>query len=246
LAVPELADGATDYFYVAGEDLQGTVTFSGLSSSLSYKVEVVASRSSAGSVPKTGTYTVNGLPADSDSKADDDNGIDFDVFVDGYTDGDVLRWNAVRPDGNAQIVFKAVSDAGSGTAGSNVYLNAMRMTEVLVYEQWLESHPGLTGDDREGTADPDGDGVDNETEMVVGTDPLDPLSRHRLLLESGTTLIAPTQPGRWYSIEKTVDLTDTESWTELGRWGPGDGTTLTFPVEFTPGFYRCGIYLRGE
>jgi hypothetical protein len=174
---------------------------------------------------------------------DDDDGVDFDVFVDGYTDGDVLRWNAVRPDASGQITFRAVSDAGAGTSGSNAYLNAMRLTEVLVYTQWLEAFPQLTGAEREGSADPDGDGADNQTEMLVGTDPLDPLSRHRLLLESGTTLKTPTQTGRWYSMEKTADFSDPDSWTELGRWGPGDGTTLTFPVVFTPGFYRCGIYL---
>lgn len=238
LAEPDLADGATDYLYISGENEQGTVILTNLSPTLSYKIEVVASRSSPGSIPKTADYTVNNSPADSDSDSSN-----FDVFADGFTNGDVLAWNSVRPDSLGRIVFRAVSDAGAGSNGSNAYVNAMRVTEVLVYEQWLEHYPQLSGSNREGWADPDGDGWDNESEMLLGTHPLNSLSSHQLLFASQDSLSTITQPGRYYSIEKTSTLSDPDSWTELGKWGPGDGSTLQFPIEFTPGFYRSGVYL---
>jgi hypothetical protein len=68
----------------------------------------------------------------------------------------------------------AAVDYGSGVDP------VIRVTfSVDPYPAWAASH-GLTGDDALPTADPDGDGVANREEMLLGFDPVDPMSRLRL------------------------------------------------------------------
>jgi hypothetical protein len=244
LADPALAAGAADYLYIGGEDLDGTVTFSGLDPDLSYRIDVVASRSTAGSVPKTGEYTVNGTYADGDGNSNDDNGNGFDVVVDGYGEGDVLRWNAVRPDAQGRIVFRALSNAGSGSAGSNVYLNAMRITEVLNFAQFIEAYPELTGEDAEADGNPDGDDWSNEEEMILGTDPTEVQSAFTFELIDGNLHLSHTRNGRWYHLDATGDLKDPEGWSALGSPLSGTGGTLQVPVPDQNRFYRCIIDLQ--
>jgi hypothetical protein len=57
------------------------------------------------------------------------------------------------------------------------------------YPAWAASH-GLTGDDALPTADPDGDGVANREEMLLGFDPKDSMSRLRLsVVAAGETMV---------------------------------------------------------
>jgi len=65
---------------------------------------------------------VNGTFADSTP-----NGDDFDVFAEGFGNGNVLVWDAVSPNGSNQIVVTVDS---ATSPQSNGYINALRITEV--------------------------------------------------------------------------------------------------------------------
>lgn len=66
-------------------------------------------------------------------------------------------------------------------SGANPVIRVTFSTDP--YPAWAASH-GLTGDDALPTADPDGDGVANREEMLLGFDPVDPSSRLTLSVVS--------------------------------------------------------------
>jgi hypothetical protein len=69
----------------------------------------------------------------------------------------------------------ATVDYGSG---NNSVIRVTFSTDP--YPAWAAGH-GLTGDDALPTADPDGDGVANREEMLLGFDPVNASSRLRLI-----------------------------------------------------------------
>lgn len=122
LADPTLEPGARDYFFISGADDDGFIAIEGLDPSQQYLIEVVASRSSAGSISKASDYTANGLFADSSPSGDN-----FDTFSDGFVNGSVLVWDAVTPNASGQIVLTIDSQT---SPQSNGYINALRITTV--------------------------------------------------------------------------------------------------------------------
>jgi len=122
LADPSLEPGARDYFFINGADDDGFVTLAGLDPTKQYRIELVASRSSAGSLSKEADYTANGVFADSTP-----NGDDFDVFLEGYGNGDILTWDALAPNASGQIVITIDTQT---SPQSNGYINALRITTV--------------------------------------------------------------------------------------------------------------------
>lgn len=95
-------------------------------------------------------------------------------------------------------------------------------------------------------ADPDGDGINNLTEYIVGSNPnsatsgwpATTLSRN----ETGNTFSFPTIPGRLYQVRVSNNLT---AWSDLGTRIPGDGSTksVTDPNPPDRRFYRLIISL---
>ena len=134
----------------------------------------------------------------------------------------------------------AIDDAGLGTAGA-VYeaetatvrvaaldLTALGSVRVLdvdpdnfgifggddVQDLWQVGHFGVASTNGLASADPDGDGQDNRSEFVVGTDPLAADAGFRLALARAGTLRVSGSPAfgtRLYQLERT-DALRTGAW----------------------------------
>jgi len=134
VSAPHLAAGAADYFYIYSPNT-GTFTFSGLDDNKKYAFHVVSSRSSGS---RRCDITVGGSFADTTP-----NGDDFNPVTDGYTNGRLLVWDQVAPSGG-QIPL-----AVQGVSGMVGYLNAIQLTESVLYR---ELFPNSTGGNEQNRA----------------------------------------------------------------------------------------------
>lgn len=112
-----------------------------------------------------------------------------------------------------------------------------------ISDVWANLHPGATvpGDD------PDGDGVDNRTESLAGTDPFSAQSRFAAAARSagaGPVLEWHGQPGKRYRLEHSADLL---TWLPETAVHVGEGATLSVPLpDAAPGgrqFWRVAVEL---
>ena len=80
------------------------------------------------------------------------------------------------------------------------------------------------------SADPDGDGLSNDQESIVGTNPRDPLDALAISTEhQGNSVVLnwPSKTGRKYQIYSSSDF---KSWTRFGSTIQGSGNPLHFPT----------------
>jgi len=101
------------------------------------------------------------------------------------------------------------TDAGGLTFEKTFTVTVTDVSEQTPQQAYLESF-GLSGDDLLGTADPDGDGMDNDAEFAFGTNPVSGASR-AVTLTSGTGEIILTylqrKTGVTYTVKSLSDLT---------------------------------------
>ena len=92
-------------------------------------------------------------------------------------------------------------------------------------------------------SDPDQDGSTNADEFTHGTSVSDNSQRMTLGIrpsENGFTLTYPSNAGREHVIETTTDLTDKDSWDDLGDYTIGTGLIISDEVmqSALPTFFR--------
>ena len=110
-----------------------------------------------------------------------------------------------------------------------------------ISDVWANLHPGATvpGDD------PDGDGVDNRTESLAGTDPFSAQSRFTAAARpagAGHVLEWHGQPGKRYRLERSTNLL---TWEPEAAVHVGDGALVSGPLpDATAGarqFWRVAV-----
>jgi len=88
------------------------------------------------------------------------------------------------------------------------------------FDSWLSNYPSLTGDSAARTADPDGDGMNNQDEYAFGTDPTSAGSRSLTSVDTGTsgqvTLKWLQRDGVTYVVKSSTDLSAGFTATESG------------------------------
>jgi hypothetical protein len=126
-------------------------------------------------------------------------------------DGSTLKANVVF-DYETQASYSIrvrSTDAGSLFTEKTFTITVTDVAEQTPQQAYLESF-GLSGDDLLGTADPDGDGMDNDAEFAFGTNPVSGASR-AVTLTSGTGEIILTylqrKTGVTYTVKSLSDLT---------------------------------------
>lgn len=100
----------------------------------------------------------------------------------------------------------------------------------------------------EAREDADGDGSDNEAELVAGTDPTAADSRLQIRLELSTAgkvgvAVGPQVPGRRYRVERRDNLL-TADWQEVATWEGPRATPLEDLAGNEAAFYRVRVELR--
>ena len=126
-------------------------------------------------------------------------------------DGSTLKANVVF-DYETQASYSIrvrSTDAGSLFTEKTFTITVTDVSEQTPQQAYLASF-GLSGDDLLGTADPDGDGMDNDAEFAFGTNPVSGASR-AVTLTSGTGEIILTylqrKTGVTYTVKSLSDLT---------------------------------------
>ena len=126
-------------------------------------------------------------------------------------DGSTLKANVVF-DYETQASYSIrvrSTDAGSSTTEKTFTITVIDVSEQTPQQAYLASF-GLSGDDLLGTADPDGDGMDNDAEFAFGTNPVSGASR-AVTLTSGTGEIILTylqrKTGVTYTVKSLPNLT---------------------------------------
>ena len=126
-------------------------------------------------------------------------------------DGSTLKANVVF-DYETQASYSIrvrSTDAGSLFTEKTFTITVTDVAEQTPQQAYLASF-GLSGDDLLGTADPDGDGMDNDAEFAFGTNPVSGASR-AVTLTSGTGEIILTylqrKTGVTYTVKSLSDLT---------------------------------------
>ena len=117
------------------------------------------------------------------------------------------------------------------------------------YDAWAASIFGSASlPEAQRTADPDGDGLNNEGEFTAGTDPLDGDSVLRLLTvrvdtpQNKAVLHWQSVSGKSYRIEMASELKDV--WVDVGQAVPGNDISTQAEVGLSPGlrrFYRIRV-----
>jgi autotransporter-associated beta strand protein len=108
------------------------------------------------------------------------------------------------------------------------------------YEAWLAGFPGILNSDP--GADPDGDGLSNREEWIMGTNPVDSASRFRMSI-SADGLEFVSLAGRTYQVQTATSLAG--DWLDYGVAASGSGPVqLPHPADAGPRrFYRVVISL---
>ena len=126
-------------------------------------------------------------------------------------DGSTLKANVVF-DYETQASYSIrvrSTDAGSLFTEKTFTITVTDVAEQTPQQAYLASF-GLSGDDLLGTADPDGDGMDNDAEFAFGTNPVSGASR-AVTLTSGTGEIILTylqrKTGVTYTVKSLPNLT---------------------------------------
>lgn len=223
------------------------------------------------------TLYVDGLSAGSDSVFN----LDFDA-----TTENVAKFGAARPTGTGTTarcfngsmadlaIFSAALSAGDinqlqstpvaelgGLSASNI-VNITVNPPSLGISAWRQFHfettqnAGLAAD----FEDPDGDGLTNAQEYVMGTVPTQPNPGSPLMASSDTgdialTFVARQAEGegyagltRRYTLESSEDLTNPLLWEPLTGHsdivGENQSVLITVPLEGDPCFYRLKVTLE--
>jgi hypothetical protein len=76
------------------------------------------------------------------------------------------------------------------------------------FESWVAGYPSLSGANALGTADPDGDGMDNNTEFAFGTSPVSGASRAvtQVSVAGGIKITWLQRIGVTYTVKSTDNL----------------------------------------
>lgn len=111
-------------------------------------------------------------------------------------------------------------------------------------DDWQTLHFGSNSDGWPGpTADSDGDGIDNRTEFLTGTDPRDRSSAMTVVVvptPQGALLSWNTRPGAIYQAQWSINLRD---WNDLGSPRLSAGLTDSIPAGEAPAtsYYRVNL-----
>jgi hypothetical protein len=152
---------------------------------------------------------------------------------------------------------------GTGGAGQVVItVKQLAATSLTPAESWRQHYFNTTGNTGTAadTGDPDGDGLNNAREYILGTVPTAPDRGSFLnmahsaggitltftaLQTTGTGYAART---RYYAIETTTDLTNSSSWTPLAGYseilGANHTVSAILPVSGNHSFYRLKVRLE--
>ena len=120
-------------------------------------------------------------------------------------------------------------------------------------DDWLWQY-GLNWDGSDDHADTDGDGMDNWSEFMAGTNPTNGASCLKLQISPGAVgtdaflLTWPSETGRWYRIESTVALPST-AWFLLASnlpAAPPRNTLSNAALSSPASFFRVGVRTNRE
>ncbi len=146
----------------------------------------------------------------------------------------VLALGSVGPDslGHAASAYGVFSLQNNATGVTLLW------TPFSTFERWqLQWFGSTTAPSAAAGADPDGDGQNNATEQIAGTDPSDPKSRFVLAIVSASgelQLSWPAVIGQTYQVQATDDLA-AGSWTVLGNVTAASATaTYSLATDASP------------
>jgi hypothetical protein len=109
---------------------------------------------------------------------------------------------------------------------------------VLTYSNWLTNYSSLTGADTNGTADPDGDGFDNNQEYAFGGNPTVGTPALLVMASSNISFIALSNAASNYSVQNTTNLA-TGPWTNYSV--PLSNTAPPFPIPLPASYQGMGF-----
>lgn len=192
------------------------------------------------------------------------NGTSVEFHIFGIADVEGLDGNAdigvyTLIDGSANIDWTNVSNVGESNAvniggGKAAYFQGGSLQVAVIesgiaietYEEWADRF-NLAGNDRQQEGDPDGDGLTNYAEYLLGTDPTDPSSRFAINPIQGGAGVGfsfKTIQGRIYHVERSIDLIN---WNPADDPITGNGTVIDFSDTDTSddrAFYRIRVELQ--
>lgn len=161
--------------------------------------------------------------------------------------------------GSAVFNFSAVQNLGGANAvaiaeGKYAFFRegSLRLVVTDAYGVWTDTFE-LSGTDAEPTADPDGDGLSNEEEFILGTEPNNPNSRYVVNSQvvdpqvgiPHFTIHFDTVAGRSYRVQRSLDLSP-DSWEPIGDGpisGDGNPASVSDPLG-EKAFYRVKVILE--
>lgn len=174
-------------------------------------------------------------------------------------DGTTPEGEYILLDGSAVFNFSAVQNLGGANAvaiaeGKYAFFRegSLRLIVTDAYGAWTDAFE-LSGADAEPTADPDGDGLSNEEEFILGTEPNNPNSRYAINSQivdpqvgiPHFTIHFDTVAGRSYRVQRSLDLSP-DSWEPIGDGpisGDGNPASVSDPLG-EKAFYRVKVILE--
>lgn len=124
--------------------------------------------------------------------------------------------------------------SGTNTNTITINFSGSLPPSFLSYSGWLANYPSLTGVNTNGTADPDGDGFDNNEEYAFGGNPTNPTPSLLTISGSNISYLGLNNADTNYTVQNTTNLS-TGPWTNYTTTVTNATNQLNIPL---PDYYH--------